>query len=187
VTLPPPEENSRFEIQDGEPEGYTNGDTLERILEAGSPMYTIGDQEVPLYAGNGLSHLVWALWNLILSLAGVALAVMMGIRLLIQKRYDFYYNKQGETHYETEKTKKTERTRLLLILMVPILAIVALVLFLFTQDMRLLMVMIDWWTIAHLILFIVALLSYKFAFRRTKNEDEYNEKPIRKEIRLEAN
>jgi len=180
-----PETNGNDEAQIDEPDVYINGNTLDQIIEAGIPTTIIGNQEVPLFAGTGLSHLVWALLNLILSLAGVVLAMIMGIRLLVQKRYDFNDNKQAETHYESEEAKKAKRTRLLLILMVPILAIAALILFLFTQDMRLLMVMVDWWTIAHLLLFAVSLLSYIFAFRRIKDED--NVKITSKEISLEAN
>jgi len=141
------------------PDGNPNGDSFDQVVEAGNPTITIGDQEIPLYAGNGLSHLVWALWNLILSVAVIVLAAMVAIRVFIRKRND----SQDNVYVETP-----------LILTVPALAIAAIALFLLTQDMRQLMVMVDWWTWIHLGIFIAALLSYMFAFKRTKDEGEDN-------------
>jgi len=111
---------------------------------------------------------------------------MMGIRILTQKRRD--NNEQKEEQYENEeKEKKTKRNRFILILAIPILAIIAIVIFLLTQDMRNLMVMVDWWTIAHVIIFVGGLLSYIFAFRRKKDEDEDDKEYASDDMQYEAN
>jgi len=147
-----------------------NGDTLELLLEADVPTITIGAQEIPLFGGPGFRHLVWALWNLILSIAGFVLAVMMGIRMLLHKRKEKKDREQAEVYYENEE-KEERRNRLLFILAVPILAIIAIVLFLLTQDMSQLMVMVDLWTITHAVLFVGGLIGYIFAFKKQTDED----------------
>jgi len=153
-----------------------NGETLELLLEADVPTISIGAQEIPLFAGPGFRHLVWALWNLILSIAGFVLAVMMGIRILLQKRKNQKNYEDAEEYYENETKKKNEkRNRLLFILAVPIMAVIATILFLLTQDMNQLMVMVDFWTITHAILFVGALICYIFAFKRHPDEDEYED------------
>jgi len=60
---------------------------------------------------------------------------------------------------------------------IPFLAIVGIILFIITQDMRLPMTMIDWWTLAHGILFAGGVLSYIFAYRSEKDEDSDEEEP----------
>ena len=138
----------------------------------------IGDPEVPLapFSDGGS----WALWNLILSIAGAILAIMMGIRVLIKKR------RQKEEDEELEGAKSQaadtededkKRSRLLLILLIPFLAIIGIILFILTQDMRQPMIMIDWWTLAHVILFAGGIISYIFAYRTEKDEDNDEEQP----------
>jgi len=86
------------------------------------------------------------------------------------------------TEEEEEQEEKKRRNRLLLILAIPILAIIAIIIFILTQDMRLPIRLVDWWTLAHVILFVAGLLCYIFAFRRKKNkEDDDREKIIIKD------
>jgi len=179
------EPDTTIVIQDDKPALVSIGNPLDQIMEAGSPAIILGNRVIPIYAGVGLSHLVWALLNLILSLAGVTLTIMIFIRYLSKIAFDFIDNRRAETHYETEEeAKKADRSRLLLIFLVPTLALISLILFILTQDMRLIMVMIDWWTPLHLALFVAALVSYIFAFRRRKDEVEDNEFHVNSEIHL---
>jgi len=133
------------------------------------------DAPIPLAVGARAS---WALWNLILSIAGAVLALMMGIRLLLMKRDEEEEDEEKKAARreaypdEEEEEKKQKRGRLLMILAIPILAIIAIIVFILTQDMRLPMIMIDWWTLLHAILFIGGLISYIFAFRKVKDDDE---------------
>jgi len=99
---------------------------------------------------------------------------MMGIRILMKKRQDKVDEEQGLEKSDEEKKK---RTRLLLMLAIPLLAIVGIILFILTQDMRLQMIMVDWWTMAHLILFIGGVLCYIFAYRKRKDEDDDSAQP----------
>ena len=182
-TPPPPEPippqqvveepDRTVDIQDDVPVLYPVGNTLDQIRVAGSPSITFGNRVIPLYAGSGLSHLVWALLNLILSIASLTLVIMIGFRFLTLKTTEWFDDKHAETHYETEEeAKKAKRIRIIVMLAVPFLAIVSMILFLLTQDMSLVMVIIDWWTPVHLALFIAALICYAFAFRRRVDEVE---------------
>ena len=129
---------------------------------------TIDEQSVPL-ANIVVDTSSWALWNLILSLAGVALALMIGIRTMLKDK------KENE---DPEKHEETKRNRILLSLVIPTLAIIGVILFILTQDIRLPMVMVDFWTLTHATLFVCGLFSYIFAIRKEKDEDETTRKQI---------
>ena len=127
----------------------------------------IEDEEVPLAGPLG----AWALWNLILSIAGAALAIMLGIRVLIKRK------QRKEEGQSEENDEEQKRSRLPLMLAVPLLAIVAFIIFFLTQDMSQPMIMIDWWTLAHAGLFLGGILSYIFAYKREKHDDTDNQQP----------
>jgi len=146
----------------------TPADTGE-VEPAPAPEFTIEDPIVPLAPGN-IRTGSWALWNLILSIAGVALALLMAVRMVLKKRKD-------NEEEETEEDEKQKRSRLLMVLAIPLTAVLAVVLFILTQDMRLPMVMIDIWTLAHAILFAAGLLGYIFAYKNVKEDDEDEEAP----------
>jgi len=137
----------------------------------------IETDDPPLDPGPGGRRTAWALWNLILSVAGALLAITMGIRLLIKKRRedeedDEEAHLMTRTEEEEEQEEKKRRNRLLLILAIPILAIIAIIIFIITQDMRLPIRLVDWWTLAHVILFVAGLLCYIFAFKRKKDKED---------------
>jgi len=139
----------------------------EPVVEDNDEIVIIDESGIPL--GTGDIHGTWALWNLILSIAGAILAIMMGIRLLMKRKQDKDEDEQGmERNEEEEKDRK----RLLLILAIPILAIAAFIIFFLTEDMKLKMIMVDWWTIVHAVLFAAGLLCYIFAVKRGKDEED---------------
>lgn len=138
------------------------------------PAYEIiNEEETPTMRHSANNS--WALWNLILSIAGATLAFLMGIRALIRKRQkNKEYEQQYETVYAINKDEEQEgkkRGRLILIHEVPLLAIVGFATFMITQDMRLTMVLIDWWTLAHAILLTGGVFSYIFACKKKKDQD----------------
>jgi len=106
----------------------------------------------------------WALFNLILSILGIVLAIMVGVRVLLTRKRD---QEEGE-----EENGKDKRKRLPLIILIPLLAIIGIVIFSLTQNVRLSIAMVDWWTVAHVILFVGALLCYIFAYKRDKSETD---------------
>jgi len=146
--------------------------------DPGDDLVEIEDDDPPLAPGPGGRRTAWALWNLILSVAGALLAIAMGIRLLIKRRREDEEEDEdnermmARTDEEEEEEEKKKRNRLLLILAIPILAIIAIIVFIITQDMRLPMRLTDWWTLLHVILFVVGLICYIFAFRRKKDEED---------------
>ena len=147
----------------------------------GDDTIAIEPTEPPL-GGPGEGEDAWALWNLILSIAGAVLALMMGIRVLMKKRQERVEEeedaRQGFARQEDEEERKRKRGRLILIFAIPILAIIAIILFILTEDMRLPMIMVDWWTIAHVILFVAGILCYIFAYKREKDEDDNSEQYV---------
>jgi len=130
-------------------------ETSDLTRESSNPTVILNNREIPLYAIDDSGRQVWALGNLIFSIAGIILLLVMGIRLLMLKRV------------KCECTEQKEQPEQHLIFIVMILATVATMAFILTQDTRSLMVMADLWTVVHLLLFKTALVSYMFAFKKT--------------------
>jgi len=147
-------------------------DVQEESEDDGAAAIIIDDPDVPLALIGEAG--AWALWNLILSIAGAILALMVGIHALIRKRND---EKDDTEECDVDEEEK-RRSRFLFVLAIPILAIIGIILFIFTENMRLQMILADRWTIAHVILFVVAIISYLLAFRNEKRNDD-NDKAIR--------
>jgi len=108
----------------------------------------------------------WALWNLILSIAGAVLVLMIIARALAGKKKE---DEQSRANGDSDESEK--RGRLPLIVAIPVLAIVAIIIFILTQDMTARMIMADIWTIAHAVLFAAGLLSFIFAYKSEKDEN----------------
>jgi len=133
----------------------------------------IDDAMIP-YA-SAPNQATWALWNLILSIAGVVLAIMICIRILVaRKKEDEEYGVDADSNdrnrMNTDSDERKKRGRLPLIVAIPVLALVAITIFILTQDMTAGMIMVDIWTIVHAVLFAAGLLSYIFAYKRDKDE-----------------
>jgi len=117
----------------------------------------------------------WALWNLILSIAGVVLVLMVSARALIARRKE---DEQDRANADSDKRRsanadsgeRKKRGRQPLIVAIPVLAIIAIIIFILTQDMTARMIMADMWTIAHAVLFAAGLLSFIFAYKSDKDE-----------------
>ena len=161
--------DSREEFTQDEP----TYEELFEIIEAEEiPLFTIMGTPIPLFSGSIASEYVWALVNLILAIAGIILALITFLRIITQKRNekdDEHDQHEGETAEEREK-RKTRRW--LWIVVTVIMGIVGLAVFLLTEDMTKLMVMVDYWTIVNAIIFILEVVSFAFAFKRAKGQDD---------------
>jgi len=134
-----------------------------------SEEYTIiEDEDIPLAPFS--DEKAWALWNLIISVAGALLALMMSIRILFSKR-------TVKTGDSDDYNEKQERSKQIPVIVVPVLGILGILLFILTQDMRLPITMIDWWTLIHALLFAGGILSYIIVFRTDIGGDSDDEHP----------
>jgi predicted membrane channel-forming protein YqfA (hemolysin III family) len=121
--------------------------------------------DIPLHAGPGMRHHVWALVNLILAIAGALLAIITGIRVLVRdnKEKDYFDVEPGYSK------KQPNKHRLEWILLSILAGIAGIIVFILTEDMRLPMVLVDEWTIVNAIIFIAGVISYIFAIKRDKD------------------
>ena len=116
----------------------------------------IEDEEIPLaFARHGRG---WALMNLIFSIAGGVLALIMGVHTLLRMRYIY-------------ESGPIERRRLLLMLAVPLQAIIGIILFLTTQDGSSFMLLVDGLTIVHALLFLIGVVCYYLEYRYDRDDE----------------
>ena len=111
--------------------------------EASVPVFTIGGLEIPLY---GIMDLpVWALVNLFLSIVGLFLAAITVSRARRRRRF--------------ATDRDSDRLKLVVLLTAAIAAMAGIILFLFTEDISNLMVIVDAWTIVHLLILLIVVAS----------------------------
>ncbi|MDR1087732.1 MAG: InlB B-repeat-containing protein, partial [Coriobacteriales bacterium] len=140
---------------------------------------TLPDEEVALAAAGTPA---WALLNLILTVIGAILSIFF-LALYLNKRR----RKESEEDVEErrrrsieaqmhsdqyEEEPETDKKRLVWRVIAILLAIVALFLFILTEDVRLPMVLIDHWTIAHVVIMVVQIVCWIVASRRKKRNEE---------------
>jgi len=144
------------------------GGIIERIMAEGIQAITIGDRQIPLSAG-AFNNQVWVLANFILSIAGLVLMVILIIRTMLRKRSTGRY---------------TKKRNFIIMKVMLIMPLAAKLLFLITQDMSLPMVLFDWWTLVHAIVFVFMVLCYVSAFGpgRYYNTAQSNSNLIMKEV-----
>ena len=79
-----------------------------------------------------------------------------------------------ENGYIPEGEQNEKKVRAGWIIMATVMGILGVIVFLVTQDMTQLMVLVDSWTIVNAVLFVFAVVAYRFAFKRKKS-DEYDD------------
>jgi len=126
--------------------------------------------------GNVDEGLVWALVNLIVSVAGVILAVILMLYVLLQRKQkeknaqtDNYDDDDGE--FEEQK----RQYRNLWLVVVFAMGIAGIVVFLFTEDLTRPMGFVDSWTVVNVLIFAVQILALVFAFKRKEPFRQYSQ------------
>jgi hypothetical protein len=108
--------------------------------------------------------------NLILSLAGCSLVVLMAFIVTSRRK------KEGALdpdRFVSEEEKQHRKNRVVWIVTSVVLCAAGVVVFLFTENINYLMVMADKWTVVNAVIFIALVLSVSFTLQKdTKNELE---------------
>ena len=136
---------------------------------------------IPIYPITGLPFVQcssghWALWNLILSIAGVLLVLIISSGFLAKK--------SNIDIKEIKEKENSRRCRDLMLIAAPVLTVLAMFLFNLTEDMTQMMVLTDLWTPVHAILFGAVTLAYIFLIKKDKGDDKGEEKIYRKWWRI---
>jgi len=136
----------------------TSSDIARVLDEAHDETIIIEDEEVPL--APGVNQGGWALLNLLFSIAGAVLALVMSFRVMTKKYTDV-----------ADEDEKGGRNKMLLTLSTPLLAATGIALFILTQDTGARMIMVDGLTAAHAMIFVCAVLSSILVIRNESDED----------------
>ncbi|MDR1291822.1 MAG: InlB B-repeat-containing protein [Clostridiales Family XIII bacterium] len=137
--------------------------------QSGIPLADIESDEIPS-AGGLFSNMAWALVNLALALIGLALLAIMIVRALLRKKRE---DEDGDDEYAyTDDEPETQRRNAWLATAV-IMGIAGIILFLMTEDMSKIMVLMDGWTIVNAAILAVEIIGMALAFKTGKeSEDE---------------
>ena len=95
-----------------------------------------------------VSEDAWTLLNFIITIIGALFTILISIHVLLQKRRE----------RKSDSNENTRRRPIWLAVTV-VLAIASAVLFILTQDMSLSIALIDWWTIAHIVILQVQIIA----------------------------
>jgi uncharacterized repeat protein (TIGR02543 family) len=174
---PDPEQNPKEPKKTGR---SSNTDTLERIKSDGGLVLPIFGAEVP-FNGIDYSGDIWALFNLMLAIVGLLIAILTGIQIFLRRRRRDYNNTHEETgtlpEIQSEREKSERENRLVACLVMILFAVAGAVLFFVTENTRLLMVFIDKWTPLQAVLFAVLVVCAALAGRRPQKERFEEDEP----------
>ena len=154
-------------------------DYSENLRPIGDPdpnATVIGDSKAPLYGGIHFGA-YWALVNLILSILGILLALIAAFKLFARKKKsnDGDESEAGESEVDDpedlEETQQGRKGRFGWFITLVVLEVAAIVLFILTQDMSNPMILIDFWTLIHLIIAILQVVALVLLSRRKKKAD----------------
>ena len=122
------EADGYFVDDEGVPAVQCNETVRMQILDSGVPSVTIGGVDVPLFGG-AMGQFVWSLFSLVLCVLTV---LLVGIALIVA-----FLRKRGWV----------------LMAVLGAVGVLSVVLFAIVQDVGKLMVVFDWWSVGHLVLF----------------------------------
>jgi heme/copper-type cytochrome/quinol oxidase subunit 2 len=152
----------------------TQNPVLNEIVAAGVPVLSIGGMQIPL--SGTTDSAVWALLNLIMCIAGAVLAVLMLIRAAMLRRRKDDRDDGGDWYHDDDEEEKRRKARPIWLALTVLFAVVGVLFFALTEDMTLLMVLVDQWTIVNAIILLIEIISVRMIFR-TRREDEEQEQP----------
>jgi NADH:ubiquinone oxidoreductase subunit 3 (subunit A) len=142
---------------------------LNDIFEDNVPVLTIGSTSVALVAPRGTA--AWALVNLLLVIASLVLVLVTILKRIFGKRKDKEDEEDAYAETPEEEPREQKKRRLGWVAAAVVFTLLQVLLFLFTEDTRLLMALLDQWTFITLLLFVLALLTTTVALRRRKQEE----------------
>ena len=134
--------------------------------------------------------LTWALLNLIISVVGIILVIILTVFAIVwhnkeqkktQQKEQYPYlsdAKMQSAENDAKETQKRKQRRTLLYVTAVVTGVVGLIVFLLTEDMSRPRAWVDNWTIVNAIIFIIEIIAIAFAFK-TKKADK--EKPKERE------
>jgi len=152
------------------------------------PMLAVEDETVPIFSSTGRDFFLfapfgmpaWAIFNLLLTLAGVIFSFVIIIRAACQKEHEnrefdartsllftvnSLENVQLLSAIENEE-RFIRRRRIWALVTACFLSFGAVLFLVLMQDFKGAIVLFDWWVIIHSILFVGILICGKLAFRR---------------------
>jgi len=156
-----------LQVSSVSPENASHDEIANNAEQHNVPAADLVEDEIPL-ATSGRADKTWSLVNLFLSLAGTALAL-------------FAINKKTAEKYQKKTIKKEDNIRKdmqsswknLFFATVLILAAVAIMLFVFTQNIKTVVSLVDMWTPVHAAILTTELLSYTLAFWKKKSQPRH--------------
>jgi len=155
------------------------------ITDDGPPRIGWGNRAVPLFPPVGTA--TWALMNLLLTLGGLVYAIVTVIRALSRKRknneelLDKINATDGgklagsiddEENSNLEEEMYDTHLRPHWLAAAIAISIAGTLLFMLTQDMKNMMVLVNWWTAIHAGLLICEILAMLFVFKKQHSQHE---------------
>jgi heme/copper-type cytochrome/quinol oxidase subunit 2 len=126
----------------------------------------VTDTGVPLSSTQVKGQNAWALFNLILAIIGIVLALTACIHALVRNTREKREASEGFVP-QSERLQRRNR-RMLWFVIAVCLGIAGVVVFFLTQDLSSQMVMVDNWTILNAIILVLEIASYVFAFAHSQ-------------------
>jgi len=153
----------------------------ETILE--DPIVPLANPGFIFFAPWGADY--WALLNLILAILGAILTPIALIKVLqkrkqIEREVEIELNSLSQNEvYIIDEERLYHKRRLEWFAATAVLGGIGILIFVLTQDMRKTMALMDWWTIFHVIVFVLEIIAFRLIYKKEKDEDNRSNKHVK--------
>ena len=147
------------------------------IDDLDTPLVNLNGRPILIFAPLGLK--TWALFNLIMSIAGILLVVVTVIRILRRKREENKKEVERSKQRTDQRPNNVEandpekKYKLRWFIAETIAAIIAIFVFIMTQDITAIIALTDWWTVIHIILLSVISISCVTICKEKRTKDDF--------------
>lgn len=160
--------NTAQPTQKGTPSQVHRQETLQIIKESGLPVLTIGNNEIPLVGLPGM--MVWALTNLILCTLGILFAIITTRRLLQRKKGHYTANTMERYRGKNTQLLRKQHSHVTLVI-ATVMGLLGIIVFMITENMTNLMVLVDQWTFINAVIFAVEITALVLSSKNMKKND----------------
>jgi len=142
---------------------------LEQIIEDGEiPLAPILRRQIPIFAPMGWGAWTWSVGNLVMNIKSIMLTLTVALYALLKKRQDNKDALSSPSPEHLHESGKGSASKITWTALVLGLGIVSAVMFLITQDMQMMMVLFDLWSIAHAAIIAAQVMALAFIFKGSR-------------------
>ena len=148
---------------------YTFEEILSILEDEGIHSVDIVGIRIPISSGS-MGSFTWSMINLMFLATDILSLALSILRLVIQQRQRKYYTDVDYDQLRSRRRERQVKNRMLLMGLAIVLTVASFMLFIITEDISKLMILVNRWTSIHIVVMTLILMINALLFRRVKDK-----------------